>query len=131
MRATRSDAAVGAGGGVVVAADVVVAAGLRVDGGSTGVRANDALSCLARRRLGLALEVAVVVALGAVLVLAAGELALELVHRDGREDGRLVNDGRLVDLLVDGDDVVDDLVLVRVALNNGGNVLVDLRAQRG
>ena len=87
MRATRSDAAVGAGGGGVVAADVVVAAGLRVDGRGTGVRANDALSCLARRRLGLALEVAVVVALGAVLVLAAGELALELVHRDGREDG--------------------------------------------
>jgi hypothetical protein len=131
MRATRSDAAVGAGGGVVVAADVVVAAGLRVDGCGTGVRANDALSCLARRRLGLALEVAVVVALGAVLVLAAGELALELVHRDGREDGRLVDDRRLVDLLVNGDNVVDDLVLVCVALDDGRHVLMNLRAQGG
>jgi hypothetical protein len=73
----------------------------------------------------------VVVALGAVLVLAAGELALELVHRDGREDGRLVDDRRLVDLLVDGDNVVDNLVLVRVALDDGRHVLMNLRAQRG
>ena len=42
-----------------------------------------------------------------------------------------MDDGRLVDLLVNGDNVVNDLVLVRVALDDGRHVLMNLRAQGG
>lgn len=127
---------------------VVVTGGLRVNRRRAGVRANGALRGLAGRRPGLALKVAVVVRLVAVGL--AVDLALELVERDGRQDGRLVDDGgparvetacqrqeraaemvarggnALVDLLVDRDDVVDGPVLVRVALDDGRDRLVHL-----
>ena len=42
----------------------------------------------------------------------------------GRENGRLVHDGSLVDLLVNGDGGVYGLVGVGLSLDNGSDVLV-------
>ena len=115
---------------------MMVAGDLRVDRRRTGVRANRALGRLTGRRLRLTAEVRMRVRLVSVVKAVAGELAFELVHRDGREDGRLVDDGSpigqseskftsqrpsrrerqkpkqaedsLVNLLMDRDDVVND-----------------------
>jgi hypothetical protein len=76
-------------------------------------------------RLRLALVKGVLVRRLAVnLTRGVGMLSLELVERDGGEDGRLVDDRGLVDLLVDGDDGVDGLVGVGLLLDNGLDVLV-------
>jgi hypothetical protein len=53
-------------------------------------------------------------------------LGAELVKRDGRERGGLVHDGGLVDDLVDGLHGVHSGGLNGLALDNGGNGLVDV-----
>lgn len=62
------------------------------------------------------------VRVGSVVVRLARELVLKVGELDGGEDGRLVHDGSLVDLLVDGDDVVDLCVLVGLSLDDGSDL---------
>lgn len=97
--------ALGGLGRRLVALVVVLAS----DSRNAAVRGDVALGGGGVRALGLAAEELVLVLGGAVLVGLAGELVLEVGQVDGREDGRLVDDRRLVNLLVDGDRVVNDL----------------------
>jgi hypothetical protein len=76
-------------------------------------------------RLGLAAEDLVGVVVGRVDAVVLGvarerQLLLEVGERERWEDGRLVDDGLRVDDLVDGDDDVDRLVRVRLALDDTG-----------
>lgn len=99
---------------------------LRVNRRGALVRAQNALGSRRIGALGLALEKLVLVRVGPVVVGRAGELVLEVLELHGREDGRLVHDGGLVDNLVRGDDVVNDLVGVGLSLDDGR----DLRRTR-
>jgi len=69
----------------------------------------------------------VIVVLPVVAAVAAQRsLGLELIHRHGGLDAGVVHDGRLVDRLVDGDDVVHDVRLDGLLLHDGLHVLVDV-----
>jgi len=93
---------------------VVVLVGVRVDTSGSG-------------SLGLTLVEGVLVGRGTVGLGSGSSVSpAELVKGDSGEDSRLVNDGGLVDLLVDGDDGVDGLVSVGLFLDDGLDVLVNV-----
>lgn len=100
----------------------MVSTHLGVDGSSTSVVTDLALSGGGVRSLRLALEELVLVRVRSVVVRLSRELVLEIGELDGGENGRLVHDGSLVNLLVDGDDVVNLGVLVGLSLDDGGDL---------